>query len=126
MRDKVSLLRSVSALATASAAVAVTGVAHAQSLPPITGYTYSVQGGLLFAPSPDGAAFNSAYNFKLGNYDDVVATGFSPSQGFNAAATLGVTFNNRWDSRVGLSVNRIFDNTATVSGSTRVKLDTPK
>ena len=122
MRDKVSLLHSVSVIATASAAVAVTGVAHAQSLPPITGYTYSVQGGLLFAPSPDGAAFNSAYNEKLslqsgGYFDDVFATGFSSSQGFNAAGTFGVTFNNGWDSRVGLSVNRIFDNTATATGS---------
>lgn len=118
MAGKARFLHSVSVAATAAAAVAVSGHADAQGMPGIAKYTYDVQGGTLFAPAPD-SSFLSDESEKLGEEfpGTVVEKGFGPDLGGSFAASFGVTFDNAWDARFGMSLNEFRENTGSVTGT---------
>lgn len=108
MRTKTILLHSVSAIATAAAAVGVAGQAQAQVLAPgDDGYTFSVQGGLLFSPAEQTlAGLDKMGSGIFGSGDSAI--------GYNAAFSVGKQIDENWDVRFGGSINKLLENTVGV------------
>ena len=121
MRLRLVLLHSASALATAAA---VGGAQAADAFAPYLvddtvvppdGYTFSVQGGFLFSHSDSDldelAALGSGFDV-----DDVELTDFLGDLGYNAAFSIGKTFDDGWDVTFGASINKLVENSGSFSG----------
>ena len=130
MRTKTILLHSVSAIATAAAAVGVAGQAQAQVLAPgDDGYTFSIQGGLLFSPAEQTLVGLD----KMGS--GIFASGASglsgifgsgdPSFGYHAAFSVGKQIDENWDVRFGGSINKLLENTVGATESAGSSFFTP-
>jgi hypothetical protein len=105
MRTKTILLHSVSAIATMAAAAGVVSQAQAQVLATgDDGYTFSVQGGLLFSPAEQTLAGLD----KMGS--GIFQSG-DPSIGYNAAFSVGKQIDENWDVRFGGSINKLLEST---------------
>lgn len=109
MRTKTILLHSVSAIATAAAATG--GQAQAQVLATgDDGYTFSVQGGLLFSPAEQTlAGLDKMGSGIFGSGNDAI--------GYNAAFSVGKQIDENWDVRFGGSINKLLENTVGFSAS---------
>lgn len=116
MRNKATLLRSVSAIATAAASAGGAHQALAQDSS-TDGYYYSVQGGLLFSPSEEyltqledklggwetgysGSSFYSAYYSSY-------SSGFDDMKGFNGSVAFGKQLDPNWDVRGVATANHL-------------------
>lgn len=115
MRTKAILLHSVSAAATAAAAAGAVGHAQAQVLGGgDDGYTFSVQGGLLFSPAEQTLAGLDKMGSGIGSGTSSIFGSGDPSVGYNAAFSIGKQIDENWDVRFGGSINRLLENTVGV------------
>lgn len=123
MRSRTLLLGSVSAIATAAAGI---HSVRADSLkPPLPeGFTYSVEGGAIFA-SPDTSLTDKAsYLTSIGSgasgFGGTISTTFhdlSEDAGYHGAFSIGKRLDDSWDIRAGAAINRLIDNTGSASFS---------
>ena len=118
MRSKVFLLSSVSAIATLAASSHAAVAADAPMLPDAVaapeGYTFSVQGGVLF----------SGVDQTLATAADKLGSGFDNASGnpmadtdigYTGAFTIGKKLDSGWDVQFGASVNQFIENSGDVS-----------
>lgn len=122
MRNKATLLRSVSAIATAAASA---GGAH-QALAMDTssdGYYYNVQGGLLWSPAESyladiedkmGSGFSGS-GFSGSSYFYSSGTDFADLLGVNGSVSLGKQLDPNWDVRGTASITRFGETTGSYS-----------
>lgn len=121
MRTKTILLHSVSAIATAAAAAGAAGQAQAQVLATgDDGYTFSVQGGLLFSPAEQtlvGMDKMGSGIFGSGDPTSGIFGSGDSSIGYNAAFSVGKQIDENWDVRFGGSINKLLENTVGFTAS---------
>src|SRR5690606_9419871 len=115
------LLHSASAIATAAAvggaqaADAFTPYLVDDVVAPPDGYTFSVQGGLLFSKTDSTLEDIAGYGSGL-YWGTVELTDFPADIGYNAAFSIGKTFGDGWDVTFGASINRLIENNGSFSG----------